>query len=58
MRDCCSAWRGLLLQDRRPWMCCFHCPDYRCNHSIAISEDEWPDETRPSDLEPRLFAGM
>jgi hypothetical protein len=25
--------------------------DYRCSHSIAISADRWPDDTRLSDIE-------
>jgi hypothetical protein len=31
-----------------------YCADYQCSHSIAVSADQWPDEMRPSDLEPRL----
>jgi hypothetical protein len=30
------------------------CSDYKCSHSIAISGDEWPDDVRLSDLEPRF----
>ena len=29
-----------------------YCADYRCNHSIAISGDYWPDDLRLSDIEP------
>jgi hypothetical protein len=36
--------RGLLI----------YCADYRCSHSIAISGDAWPDETRLSDIEERF----
>ena len=37
--------RGLLV----------YCADYRCSHSIAISADQWPDDLRLSDLEPRFI---
>jgi hypothetical protein len=36
--------RGLLI----------YCSDYKCSHSTAISADEWPDDVRLSDLEPRF----
>jgi hypothetical protein len=29
--------------------------DYRCNHSIAIGGDGWPDDVRLSDIEPRFI---
>jgi len=38
-----SGVRGLLV----------YCADYRCNYSIAISGDGWPDDVRLSDIEPR-----
>ena len=28
--------------------------DYKCSHSIKISADQWPDDVRLSDLEPRF----
>src|SRR5215470_10835105 len=31
-----------------------YCADYRCSHSIAISADQWPDDVRLSDIEPRF----
>ena len=31
-----------------------YCSDYHCSHSIAISADQWPDDVRLSDLEPRF----
>ena len=31
-----------------------YCADYRCSHSTAISGDNWPDDVRLSDIEPRL----
>jgi hypothetical protein len=31
-----------------------YCADYRCSHSIAISGDQWPDDLRLSDIEPRF----
>ena len=46
MRD--MGVRGLLI----------YCADYRCSHSIAISGDEWPDDMRLSDIEPRLGGGL
>jgi hypothetical protein len=40
-----SGVRGLLI----------YCSDYKCSHSIAISADQWPDDARLSDLEPRFI---
>jgi len=42
MRD--MGVRGLLA----------YCSDYRCSHSTAISADQWPDDIRLSDIEPRF----
>ena len=42
MRD--ASVRGILV----------YCADYHSSHSIAISADEWPDDLRLSDLEPRF----
>ena len=39
-----SGVRGVLI----------YCADYHCSHSIAISADQWPDDVRLSDLEPRF----
>ena len=39
-----SGVRGLLI----------YCSDYRCSHWTAISGDQWPDEVRLSDIEPRF----
>jgi hypothetical protein len=39
-----SGARGLLI----------YCADYQCSHSIRINADQWPDETRLSDLEERF----
>jgi hypothetical protein len=36
--------RGLLI----------YCNDYHCSHWTAISGDQWPDDVRLSDLEPRF----
>jgi hypothetical protein len=36
--------RGLLV----------YCADYRCSHSIAVNADQWPDDLRLSDVEPRF----
>jgi hypothetical protein len=30
------------------------CADYTCSHSIAISAEQWPDDVRLSDIEPRF----
>ena len=39
-----SGIRGLLV----------YCADYKCSHWIAISADQWADETRLSDLEDKF----
>src|SRR5437899_2064166 len=31
-----------------------YCTDYRCSHSIAMAADQWPDDVRLSDIEPRF----
>lgn len=31
-----------------------YCADYRCSHSMAMSADQWPDDVRLSDIEPRF----
>jgi hypothetical protein len=31
-----------------------YCADYRCSHSVAISAEDWSDDVRLSDLEPRF----
>jgi hypothetical protein len=31
-----------------------YCADYRSSHSIAISADQWGDDLRLSDIEPRF----
>ncbi len=36
--------RGLLI----------YCADFKCSHSVAVLADQWPDEVRLSDLEPRF----
>jgi hypothetical protein len=35
-----------------------YCADYRCNHSIAVSADHWPDDVRLSDIEPRFLPSL
>jgi hypothetical protein len=40
-----SGVRGVLI----------YCSDYRCSHHIAISADQWPDDVRLSDLEPKFI---
>jgi hypothetical protein len=34
-----------------------YCADYRCSHSMAVNADRWPDDVRPSDIEPRFVCG-
>jgi hypothetical protein len=36
--------RGLLV----------YCADYKCSHSLRLSADQWPDDLRLSDIEPRF----
>jgi hypothetical protein len=31
-----------------------YCADYRCSHSIEMSAEQWPDDVRLSDIEPRF----
>ena len=38
-----SGVRGLLV----------YCSDYMCSHYATISAEQWPDDVRLSDLEPR-----
>jgi hypothetical protein len=42
MRD--MGVRGLLI----------YCSDYHCSHLITMSGDQWPDDMRLSDIEPRF----
>jgi hypothetical protein len=39
-----SGVRGILV----------YCTDYRCSHSLELSEERWQDEVRLSDIEPRF----
>jgi hypothetical protein len=32
-----------------------YCSDYRCSHSLALMADQWPDDLRLSDIEPRFI---
>jgi hypothetical protein len=32
-----------------------YCCDYQCSHSIALMADQWPDDMRLSDIEPRFI---
>ncbi|KRQ03320.1 hypothetical protein AOQ71_31855 [Bradyrhizobium manausense] len=37
------------------------CEDYRCSHNVKLAPDvvdQWPDELRISDLEPRFVCGV
>jgi len=31
-----------------------YCSDYRCSHHIAVTADQWADDVRISDIEPRF----
>jgi hypothetical protein len=31
-----------------------YCADYRCSHSIDMPADQWPDDVRLFDIEPRF----
>ena len=31
-----------------------YCLDYKCSHLVTMSGDQWPDDMRLSDLEPRF----
>ena len=31
-----------------------YCSDYRCSHWIEMIADQWPDDVRLSDIEPRF----
>jgi hypothetical protein len=39
-----SGVRGVLI----------YCSDYRCSHHIAVTADQWADDVRLSDIEPRF----
>jgi hypothetical protein len=39
-----SGIRGLLI----------YCSEYKCSHPVSMSGDQWPDDMRLSDLEPRF----
>jgi len=34
-----------------------YCSDYRCSHWIELAADQWPDDVRLSDVEPRFVCG-
>ena len=40
-----SGARGVLV----------YCSDYKCSHSTAISADQWSNDVRLSDIEPRFI---
>ena len=31
-----------------------YCSDYRCSHLVTMSADQWGDDVRLSDIEPRF----
>jgi hypothetical protein len=40
-----SGVRGVLV----------YCADYKCSHHVAIPADQWGDDVRLSDIEPRFI---
>jgi hypothetical protein len=32
-----------------------YCADHKCSHSVALSADQWADDVRLSDIEPRFI---
>jgi hypothetical protein len=44
LRDCGGGPTGILV----------YCADYRCSHSIEMSAEQWPDDMRLSEIEPRF----
>ena len=45
---------GEMRSGRGPTGILVYCADYRCSHSIAMSAEQWPDDVRLSDIEPRF----
>jgi len=43
-----SGVRGILV----------YCSDYRCSHSMALVADQWPDDLRLADTEPRFVCSV
>jgi len=35
-----------------------YCSDYRCSHSVEMIADEWLDDVRLSDVEPRFVCSI
>jgi len=35
-----------------------YCADYHCSHWIRISADQWSDDVRLSDIEPRFVCSL
>jgi hypothetical protein len=35
-----------------------YCSDYRFSHSAEMTADEWPDDVRLSDVEPRFICSI
>jgi hypothetical protein len=54
--------RANLIRQKSPWQRCalqgvrgsLSIADYHCSHWIATSGDQWPDDVRLSDLEPKF----
>jgi hypothetical protein len=46
---------GEMRSDGGPTRVLIYCADYRCSHSMAMSADQWPDDLRLSDIEPRFI---
>jgi hypothetical protein len=48
------ARQKITLREMRAAGLLVYCSDYKCSHSIKISADQWPDDMRLSDLEPKF----
>jgi hypothetical protein len=46
---------GEMRSDGGPTGVLVYCADYRCSHFMAMSADQWPDDLRLSDIEPRFI---
>jgi hypothetical protein len=53
---CILTTQKITFGEMRPYIrgLLIYCSDYRCSHGTAISADQWPDDVRLSDIEPRF----
>ena len=56
MRSCAlrKSTFGEMRSSGGPTGILVYCADYRCSHSIEMSADQWADDVRLSDVEPRF----